>query len=134
MRRGQASLTAIEAALGVLFLLSVVFVFALGPGAVAGDRAQLDAYASDTLTVLETEQPRQAGVTRLDEVVADRDSFEREKDALADRIRRTLPDNVMFRVETAYGTAGYRLPDGVATGTATAMTRRGSLTLRVWYA
>lgn len=134
MGRGQASVTAVEAAVGVLLLLSVTFTFALGPGAQPGDRAQLDAYAADALAVLATEQPSHGGATRLDELVDSPDSFEREKAALERRVERILPPNVMYRLETRHGTVGYRLPDGVRTGTATTATQSGSVTLRVWYA
>ncbi|MFC7131815.1 MULTISPECIES: DUF7262 family protein [Salinibaculum] len=133
MGRGQASITAIEAGLGVLLLLGVTVTFALGTGAPADDRTQLDAYATDALTILATEQPRHGGSTRLSELAASRGSFAREKSALERRLDRLLPPNVLFRVETAYGTAGYRLPDDVATGTATVTTRHGDVSLRVWY-
>lgn len=133
MDRGQASLTAIEAAIGVLLLLSVTFTFVLGPAEQSTERTQLEAYASDTLTVLSTEQPRHSGATRLNELVASEGAFEREKETVERRIERILPSNVMYRLETQYGTAGHRLPDGVATGTATTTTPDGPVTLRVWY-
>lgn len=133
MARGQASITAVEAAIGVVLLLSVTATFALGPTP-ADDRVQLDAYANDALTILETEGPSQHGATRLSELVESNERFEREKANLAARLDRILPENVLFRVETEYGTAGYRLPDGVHTATATRVTANGALTLRVWYA
>jgi hypothetical protein len=40
----------------------------------------------------------------------------------------------MFRVETRHGALGHRVPGGVPTGTATATTGRGTVTIRVWYA
>jgi hypothetical protein len=134
MARAQASLTAVEAAIGVLLLLGVTFTFALGVSEPTADRAQLDAYADDALTVLATEGPAHDGSTRLSEVVSSADSFEREKGALVDRLERILPDNVMFRVETRHGTVGQGLPDGVPAGVATTGTGQGTVTLRVWYA
>lgn len=134
MARAQASLTAVEAAIGVLLLLSVTFTFALGVHQPQPDRAQLDAYASDSLTMLATDQPEHGETTRLAEVVSSIDSFEREKETLVRRLERILPDNVMFRVETRYGTAGHPLPSGVETGVASTTTGHGTVTLRVWYA
>jgi hypothetical protein len=133
MSRGQASITAVEAALGVLLLFGVTVTFALGTPAPSGDQTQLDAYASDAVTILATEQPRHSGATRLSELAVSPASFEREKGAMERRLDRLLPDNVMFRLETVHGTAGYRLPDGVPTGVATISTPTGAVTLRVWY-
>jgi len=136
MRRGQASVTAVEAALGVLLVTSVTFAFALGvPG--AGEQraqAQLDAYAGDAATLLSNEPPRHADRTRLAEVTASPAAFDREKGALERRVDRILPANVMFRVETRHGTVGQPLPSGVPTGEATVTTANGDVTLRVWYA
>ena len=134
MARAQASLTAVEAAIGVLLLLSVTFTFALGVAEPTADRAQLDAYADDTLRVLATDGPAHGDSTRLAEVVSSRDTFEREKGSLVERFDRILPDNVLFRIETRYGSAGHRLPDDVPTGVSTTTTRHGQVTLRVWYA
>ncbi|WP_302082519.1 DUF7262 family protein [Salinibaculum rarum] len=134
MARAQASLTAVEAAVGVLLLLGVTFTFALGVSSPTAGEAQLDAYADDAVTVLATENPAHGETTRLSEMVSDEDTFEREKETLVTRLERILPDNVMFRLETPYGTAGHALPDGVPTGVGTTTTRHGTVTLRVWYA
>ena len=133
MGRAQASITAVEAALGVLLLFGVTVTFALGTPAPSSEQTQLDAYARDAVTVLATDQPRHSGATRLAELTASFSSFEREKGAMERRLDRLLPDNVMFRLETAHGTVGYRLPDGVTTGVATTSTPTGTVTLRVWY-
>ena len=134
MPRAQASLTAVEAAIGVLLLLGVTFTFALGVSEPTTDRAQLDAYADDSLTILATDGPAHGDTTRLSEVVSSNATFEREHDALVQRLDRILPDNVLFRVETRHGTAGYRLPADVPAGVATTTTRHGEVTVRVWYA
>jgi hypothetical protein len=134
MARAQASLTAVEAAIGVLLLLGVTFTFALGVSEPTTDRAQLDAYADDTLTVLAAEEPAHGETTRLSEIVSSNSSFEREKGDLIQRLERILPDNVMFRVETRHGSAGHPMPDGVPTGVSMSTTRHGQVTLRVWYA
>lgn len=133
MDRAQVPTTAIEAAVGLLLLFAVTFTFALGvPDPDTGEQ-QLDAYADDALTLLENESPRHGGETRLSEVVASPTAFDRERDALQRRIDRILPANLMFRVETTYGTVGYRLPDGATAGRATVTTANGPVTLTVWY-
>lgn len=134
MDRGQAPLTAVEAALGVLLLASVAFVFVLGLPASPADETQLELYASDAATVLSSEGPRHADQTRLAELAASRESFERERGALERRLDRLLPANVLYRVETRHGSVGYPLPADVRTGTATVSTVNGDVTVRVWYA
>lgn len=133
--RGQASLTVIETGVGVLLVMAVVFTFALGgAGDIDRSASQLDIYAADATTILSNEAPRHQDQTRLAEVAASQAAFDRERDEIQRRIERILPDHVMFRVETAYGTAGYPLPDDVTTGEATVLTTNGEVTLRVWYA
>lgn len=133
--RGQASITVIEAGLGVLLMMSILFTFALGvPGGGADQsRAQLDIYATDATTLLANESPRHQDQTRLAEVTKSQRAFEREESELERRIERILPENVMFRVETTHGTAGHPLPDDVPTGDRTVLTTNGEVTLRVWY-
>ncbi len=134
-RRGQASVTAVEAGLGVVLLLSVSLVFALGPEAPdSREQIQLETYAEDAAMLLANEAPRHADQTRLAEVVASRSSFGRERAELRRRLGRILPANVLFRVETEYGTTGYPLPADVPTGEATVATTNGPVTVRVWYA
>ena len=136
MRRAQASVTAIEAGIGVILLTSLMFVFVLGSPGQGNPQAQtqLDLYANDAATLLSNEQPRHADQTRIAEVTRSQAAFEREADALERRVERILPPNVFFQVETAYGTVGYPLPDGVLTGTATVPTTNGKVTFTVWYA
>lgn len=133
MRRGQLSLSAVEAGVGVLLVFAVTTGFVLGGPLPAGD-AQLDAYATDLGTVLANDAPRHADATRLTEVTRSAAAFSRESDALAARIARVLPANLMYRLETAYGAVGYPRPDGVAYGTARRATPYGSVTIWVWYA
>ena len=136
MGRAQAHVTVIEAAIGLLLLTSMTLGFALGiPGGDGHARqAQLDTYAADAATLLSEEPPRHGDQTRLAELTGSKDAFDREKDELANRLDRILPPNVMFRVETAYGTAGYPQPANVQTGEATVLTTNGEVTIRVWYA
>lgn len=134
MRRGQATVTAIEAGIGVLLLLALSVTFALGvPGEDPTSQAQLDAYAEDTTALLASEQPRHGDRTRLAEVTASASAFDREADALERRIEEILPENVLFRLETEYGSVGHPLPNTVQTGTATVPTTNGPITLEVWY-
>jgi hypothetical protein len=134
MDRAQAPLTAVEAALGVLLLSSVAFVVVLGMPASPADETQLELYASDAATVLSAEGPRHADQTRLAELAASPGAFEREQGALERRLDRLLPANVLYRIETEYGTVGHPLPADVRTGTATVSTVNGDVTVRVWYA
>lgn len=132
--RAQASITVVETGLGVLLVLSLLFTFALGAsGDVDRSQAQLDIYATDAMTLLSEEAPKHQDQTRLAEVTASQATFDRERDELVRRIDRTLPEHVMFRLETEHGRAGQPMPDGVATGDATVLTANGDVTLRVWY-
>ena len=135
MRRGQATITAIEAGVGILLVLAISMVFALGTpgGADPASQAQLDAYAEDTTTILAQEQPRHTDQTRLAEITASEAAFEREAPALERRIEDILPENVLFRLDTAHGSVGHPLPSDVRTGTATIPTTNDPVTLNVWY-
>jgi len=132
--RGQLSLSTVEAGIGVLFILAVTMGFAMGVPSPNASEPQLNAYASDTATVLVNGRPRHQGATRLTEVLQSNRSFAREHAALRRRVDRILPDNLLFRVRTPYGTVGYRKPAGVTVGVATVATTRGKLTIWVWYA
>jgi hypothetical protein len=132
--RGQLSLSMVEAGVGVLLLFAATATFALGLPAVGADEAQLDAYADDAGTVLSREAPRHGGLTRLSEVTRSPDAFERERDALAHRVERILPDNLMYRVETPHGAVGFRRPPDAPTGRTTVPTVGGRVRIWVWYA
>lgn len=132
--RGQLSLTAVEAAVGVLFVLAVVAGFGLDVPDPATREAQLDAYAADAGAVLAGEPPRHGSSTRLAEVSASEERFERERAALRHRVDRILPDNLLFRVVTPHDAVGYERPTGVPAGRETVTTRAGEVTIWVWYA
>lgn len=135
MHRGQASITSIEATVGVMLLLTLTFTFALGvPGEQTPQaQTQLDAYADDAVTILSNEQPRHGDQTRLAEVTESAERFDREATALRERVEEILPPNVLWELETAYGAVGHDRPDGVRTGTATTATTNGDVRLTVWY-
>lgn len=132
--RGQLSLSVIEAAVGVAFVLAIAVSFGLTLPEPATEEVQLDAYASDTATVLTDESPRHVGESRLSELTRSPAAFQRERDALRERVGRILGENLLFRVETPHGTVGYATPTGVAVGQATVPTRNGVVLIRVWYA
>lgn len=133
MDRGQLSLSAVEAGIGVLLVFAVTTGFVLGTPH-ADDSRQLDAYAEDLATVLSNDAPRHGDATRLAEVTRSPDAFTREADALDARIRRVLPDNLMYRVRTPYGSVGFPRPDGVSYGVTRRPTAYGTVTIWVWYA
>lgn len=131
--KGQLSLSVVEAGIGVVLILAVAMGFALGVPTPDDRETQLDVYAADTATVLAGEPPRHDGATRLSELVRSPSTFDREKDALARRVERILPDNLMYRVRTPHGPVGFRKPAGVAVGSATVPTGNGDVTIWVWY-
>lgn len=133
-RRGQLSLSAVEAAIGVLLILGALGTFAAGVPEPDRKAADLDVIAADAATVLAGEDPRHAGATRLAEVARSADAFDREAAALERRVETVLPENVMFQVQTPHGTVGAQPPNGVAVGVRTVPTQYGDVTIRVWYA
>jgi len=133
--RAQLSLPVVEAGIGVLFVVAVATAFAFGVPEVGVSRhAQIDAYAQDAATVLGNEAPSHGESTRLAEVAASEDAFDREADALERRVDRILPDNLMYRVETPHGAVGFVRPSNVAVGVAHVPTGSGRVTVWVWYA
>lgn len=132
--RGQLSLSAVEAAVGVLFVLAAASTFAVGIPDAGTQSAQLDTYASDAVAVLAREPPRHAGATRLAEVSRSRPAFERERAALERRVDRILPANLLFRVVTPHGAVGFQRPTNAPTGSASVTTLNGRVTVWVWYA
>ncbi len=124
----------LEAALGIVLVTGVALGFALGVPAADTRSVQLDRYADDAATLLSESPPRHEGGSRLAEVAASADAFDRERAALERRVGRVLPENVMFRLSTPHGAVGQPVPNGVAVGRATVTTPAGPVTIRVWYA
>lgn len=133
MDRGQLPLSLLEVAVGVVLVLGVLATLALGVPEPDTSETQLDLYAEDALTLLANEPPEHAGGTRLSELLASQDRFDRERGTLDRRIDRILPDNLLYRLETPHGTVGYAMPADVTEGRATATTSHGAVRLRVWY-
>lgn len=130
--RGQLSLSVVEAGVGVLLVIAVTATFGLALPDTGARQAQLDTYAGDATTILVTEVPRHGGTTRLTEI-ASRDRFTRERAALERRVGRILPENLLYRLHTPFGTVGHPIPAHVVVGRATVPTPEGDVTLRVWY-
>lgn len=133
MDRGQLPLSLLEVAVGVILVLSVLAMLALGVPEPDTREPQLATYADDALTLLANEPPEHAGATRLSEMLASPDAFARERGTLDRRLDRILPDNLMYHLETPHGAIGYEVPADVVDGRATATTANGAVTLRVWY-
>jgi len=134
MHRAQLPLSLVEVALGAVLVLGVAFGFALGTPAPDTAEPQLSAYAEDTATILTSEPAQHNGTTRVQEVVASEESFTREQNSLQRRVDRILPANVLFSIETPYGSVGTPVPRRVSTGTATTSTEAGAVRIEVWYA
>ena len=135
--RAQVSLSLVEAAVGVLFILGVTAAFSLGPTAAPTREAQLDAYADDALAVLGGDAPATDAATRGDSRLAasgrSPEAFERERGPLRNRTAAVLPAHVAFRLHTPQGSLGFERSPGAPTGEASVVTPRGRVTLRVWY-
>jgi hypothetical protein len=134
MDRAQLPVSLLEAAVGVVLILAVALGFVFGVPAPDTREPQLDAYANDAATILANEPPEHRNATRLAEILASQQSFQRERGELRERTDAILPDNLMFSVETPHGSVGFPVPGRVATGEATVTTVEGALTIRVWYA
>lgn len=131
--RAQLSLSVVEAGVGVVLVLAVVAGLALGVPAPNENAAQLEAYASDTASVLAQEPPRHQGSTRLAEITISPAAFARERGALDRRVDALLSDNLLYQVETPHGTVGFPVPSTTTVGAATVTTPYGDVAVRVWY-
>lgn len=132
--RAQLPLSVLEVAVAVALLLALSLGFALGSSPDRADSWQLDRYAEDAMTVALDEGPAHRNATRLAEVTASPGAFARERTALARRIERILPGNLLYEVTTPHGTIGASRPSDVRVGTSSAATPGGRVTIRVWYA
>lgn len=127
MRRGQLSLSLVEAGIGVLLVFAVTTTFVVGVPPQQTGEAQLDAYASDVAVLLAEEE-------NLDAAVASPSAFRATRGALADRVEALVDTRVLYRVETPHGSLGYPRPARVTAGVAQVGTPAGTVTVWVWYA
>jgi hypothetical protein len=135
MRRGQLSLSVVEAAVGVVLVLGVTAGFAVVSADPAPRTPQLDSLARDVGTVLASEpEPTETGDdSRLVALARPDGSFAAVRTPARDRIEALLPADVLFRVETPRGTLGHTRPPTTPVGSTTVPTRYGPVTIRVWY-
>ena len=123
----------VEAGVGVVLILSLAGLLALGTPAPQPESPQLEVYAEDVAVVLAEEPPRHGGTTRLDELTRSEESFEREAPALERRVKTLLPENLLYRIETPHGAIGFERPSGATTGAATVTTQHGEVRVEVWH-
>ena len=123
----------VEAAIGVVLVLSVAASFALAPAA-PEHTATLDAHADDAVEILRADAPVGSGATRLAALTRSAAAERRERAAARSRLASALPGTVAFRVRTPYGSFGDPRPPGATVGVASATTQHGRVTVRVWYA
>lgn len=132
--RGQLSLPVVEAVIGVILVLGVTVAFTAGVPGPSRERAQLERYAGDAATGL-TDAPARAGDGPfLARVLTNTSTFRTHRDRLQSRADDLLPDTVLVRLRTPYGTVGPPRPPGTPVGTASAATVEGTVTVTVWYA
>lgn len=108
--RAQLSMPVVEAGIGVVMILLLAALLAIGTPAPQADDPQLDVYAEDVAVVLAEEPPRHGGTTRLDELTRSQSSFDREAAALEERVETLLPANLLYRIETPHGAVGSNGP------------------------
>jgi hypothetical protein len=130
MRRGQLSLSVLEAGIAALLVLSVASLFVLSP--TAADRSEhLDRHASDLGDLLVTGGPE---TPRISAVAGSADVFDRDAEALESVARTVLPAAVQYRVETPHGPLGDRRPPYASAVSNHVVTANGTVSIWVWYA
>jgi len=133
MRRGQLSLSVIEAAVGVVLVVGVAAGFTVGVAPAPSAEPQLDALARDTATLLGSESAPGTGDAWLVALARSSASFDRLRPDARERTARALPADVAFRITTPHGTVGYPRPPRTTVGSTTVPTRHGPVSVRVWY-
>lgn len=131
MRRGQLSLSLVEAGVGVLLVFAVAAGFLLGPPPADATERRLDGVARDVGTLLASE-----GVdgNSLAAVVRSDSSLDARRSAVTARVDALLPDGLRAHVQTPSGTVGPPAPGGRPVGVARVSTASGPVVVRVWYA
>jgi hypothetical protein len=133
MRRGQLSLSVVEAVVGVVLVVGVAAGFTVGVAPAPSTEPQLDSLARDTTTLLDADPAVAGGDPWIVALSRSPGSFERVRADARERVARFLPNDVAFRVRTPHGTFGYPRPPRTTVGSTTVPTRYGSITVRVWY-
>ncbi|MFD1632372.1 DUF7262 family protein [Haloplanus ruber] len=133
MRRGQLSLSVIEAAIGVVLVVGVAAGFTVGVAPAPSAEPQLDSLAHDTATLLDSEPAPGGGDAWLVALARSSASFDRLRPDTRERVARALPADVAFRITTPHGTVGYPRPPRTTVGSTSVSTRHGPIRVRVWY-
>jgi len=133
MRRGQLSLTVVEAAVGVVLVMGVAAGFTAVSAGPPSSTTQLDTLAHDAGTVLAAEPTEGGHDARLVALARSGESFAEVRTPVRERLAALLPADVLFRVRTPHGSFGYPQPPTAAVGSATMPTRHGPVTIWVWY-
>jgi hypothetical protein len=139
--RGQLSLSAVEATIGVLLVLGVAMTFGIATGVADTRTPQLDAHAADVGTLLANERgdPDADGegdggaVPTIGAAIATPETFTEEREGLARRAETLVPDHLRYRVRTPHGSFGIAPPRGATVGRATVLTRHGTVRVEVWH-
>ena len=135
--RGQLSLSAVEAAIGVTFVLAIATTFAVAPPDPGTGSADLDAYATDVATVLANEggtgfgDGNATGVP-LPAAIATPETFAAEREAVDARADALVPDRLQYHVKTPHGDVGIAPPPGATVGRSALHTRNGRVVVAVW--
>ncbi|WP_280538166.1 hypothetical protein [Halopenitus sp. POP-27] len=135
--RGQLSLSAIEAAIGVTFVLAIATSFAVAPADPGVATADLDASATDVATVLANEGRAgfgdgTAAGRPLPAAIATAETFAAERDAIDARAEALVPDRLQYHVETPHGDVGITPPPDATVGRSAIATRNGRIVVAVW--
>ncbi|MFB6154014.1 MAG: hypothetical protein ABEJ27_07160 [Halodesulfurarchaeum sp.] len=129
MHRGQLSLSAVEAGIAALLVLSVAALFLAAPGPVEAD-GRLDRHAEDLAALLVTGSPARPP---LREALVSETAFATNRAAIATGAHQAIPPMMQYRIETPYGAIGTPRPAGVASGQSRRVTAHGVVTVWVWY-
>jgi hypothetical protein len=132
-RRGQLSLSVVEAAVGLLVVLAASTAFLVGLPDEGAEDAASTVLAEDGLVALGATPPDGDGASRLTALARDQSSFARERSHAAEQLRNLYPDRVRYRLETPHGAVGDSLPPRGPVGRAQRHTTDGRVTLWVWF-
>jgi len=131
-RRGQLSLSVVEAAVGLLVVLAATTAFVVGLPETGSEDVELTVLAGDGLRVLDATPPEGNGASRLTALARDESGFARERSLADQELRALYPERVRYRLETPHGAIGQPLPPRGPVGRAQRHTDGGRATLWVW--